>query len=144
MRRCTRRGRIWQGREPWRRSGRPRWPLFGPSSNKTARPSRERELGRARQKRAKEAEGLRTSLADRVVALATTEEQLQQEQVARQQAEAQLQQERTALAEARAALERERLAREEAQGQLQQEHAALEGARATLKQRDDEVSRLNG
>jgi hypothetical protein len=34
--------------------------------------------------------------------------------------------------------------REEAQGRLQQERAALEGAQATLKQRDDEVSRLNG
>jgi chromosome segregation ATPase len=36
------------------------------------------------------------------------------------------------------------LAREEALGQLQQERAALEGAQATLKQREDEVSRLNG
>jgi negative regulator of sigma E activity len=36
------------------------------------------------------------------------------------------------------------MAREEAQGRLQQEHTALEGAQATLKQRDDEVSRLNG
>jgi hypothetical protein len=34
--------------------------------------------------------------------------------------------------------------REEAQGRLQQERAALEGAQATLKQRDEEVSRLNG
>jgi hypothetical protein len=41
-------------------------------------------------------------------------------------------------------LERERLAREKALGQLQQERAALEGAQATLKQREDEVSRLNG
>jgi hypothetical protein len=102
---------------------------------------------RARQsqaeERAKEAEGLRTSLADKVAALATMEEQLRQEQVARQLAEAQLQQEQTALAEARAALERERLAREGALGRLQQECAALEGAQATLKQRDDEVSRLN-
>jgi hypothetical protein len=68
------------------------------------------------------------------------EEQLRQEQVARQRSEAQLQQERTALTGARATLEREHLGREEAQGQLQQERAALEGARATLKQRDDEVS----
>jgi chromosome segregation ATPase len=96
------------------------------------------------EEKAKEAEGLRTSLADKAAALATTEEQLRQEQVARHQAEAQLQQERTALAEARAALEREHLVREEAQGQLQQECAALEGAQATFKQRDDEVSRLNG
>jgi hypothetical protein len=38
-------------RGSWRRSGRPRWPLFRPNSSKTARPSRERELGRARLKR---------------------------------------------------------------------------------------------
>jgi chromosome segregation ATPase len=99
--------------------------------------------GRAEEK-AREAEELRTSLADKAASLATSENQLRQEQVARQQAEAQLQQERTALAEARATLELERLAREEAQGRLQQEHAAVEGAQATLKQRDDEVSRLNG
>jgi DNA repair exonuclease SbcCD ATPase subunit len=68
------------------------------------------------EEKAKEAEGLRTSLADKAAALATTEEQLRQEQVSRHQAEAQLQQERTALAEARAALEREHLVREEAQG----------------------------
>jgi hypothetical protein len=36
------------------------------------------------------------------------------------------------------------LAQEEALGQLQQERAALEGAQATLKQREHEVSRLNG
>jgi chromosome segregation ATPase len=60
--------------------------------------------------RAKEAEQLRTSLADKVASLASTEEQLQRERDARQQADAQLQQERTALDEARAALERERLA----------------------------------
>jgi predicted nucleic acid-binding Zn-ribbon protein len=41
-------------------------------------------------------------------------------------------------------LERQRMAREEALGQHQQERAALEGAQATLKQREDEVSRLNG
>jgi hypothetical protein len=39
-------------------------------------------------------------LADKVASLAMTEEQLRQEQVARQLAEAQLQQEWTALAEA--------------------------------------------
>jgi predicted nucleic acid-binding Zn-ribbon protein len=60
--------------------------------------------------RAKEAEQLRTSLADKVASLASIEEQLQQERDARQQADAQLQQERTALDEARATLERERLA----------------------------------
>jgi hypothetical protein len=36
------------------------------------------------------------------------------------------------------------LAWEEALGLLHQERAALEGAQATLKQREDEVSRLNG
>jgi chromosome segregation ATPase len=96
------------------------------------------------EEKAKEAEELRTSLADTVASLPTTEEQLRQERVTRQQAEAQIQQERTTLAEARAALEREHLAWEEVQGRLQQERAALEGAQATLKQRDDEVSRLNG
>jgi chromosome segregation ATPase len=62
------------------------------------------------EEKAKEAELLRTSLADRAASLASTEEQLQRERDARQQASAQLQQERAALAEARAALERERLA----------------------------------
>jgi hypothetical protein len=41
-------------------------------------------------------------------------------------------------------LERERLAREEVLGRLQQERTALEGAQDALKQREDEVSRLNG
>jgi chromosome segregation ATPase len=95
------------------------------------------------EEKAKEVEQLRTSLADKVASLASTEEQLRQERDACQQADAQLQQERTALAEARAALEREHLAREEAQGHLQQERVALEGAQATLKQRDEEVSRLD-
>jgi hypothetical protein len=36
------------------------------------------------------------------------------------------------------------LAWEEALGLLHQERVALEGAQATLKQREDEVSRLNG
>jgi septal ring factor EnvC (AmiA/AmiB activator) len=36
------------------------------------------------------------------------------------------------------------LAREEALGWLQQECTALEGVQAALKQREDEVSRLNG
>jgi DNA repair exonuclease SbcCD ATPase subunit len=95
------------------------------------------------EKKAKEAKGLRASLADKAAALVTTEEQLRQEQAVRQQAEAQLQQERASLVEARAALEREHLAREEALGRLQQERTALEGAQATLKQREDEVSKLN-
>jgi chromosome segregation ATPase len=133
------------GARSLRQSGRPRWPLFGPSSNKTPRPSREVRAWQSQaEKRAKEAEGLRTSLVDKAAALATTEEQLRLEQVVRQQVEAQLQQEGTALAEARAALERKHLAQEEAQGRLQKERAALEGAQATLEQQDDEVSRLNG
>jgi chromosome segregation ATPase len=45
------------------------------------------------EKRAKEAEEVRTSLADKAASLATTEKPLWQERVARQQAEAQLQQE---------------------------------------------------
>jgi hypothetical protein len=36
------------------------------------------------------------------------------------------------------------LVREEALGQLRQERTMLEGAQATLKEREDEVSRLNG
>jgi exonuclease VII small subunit len=36
------------------------------------------------------------------------------------------------------------MAREEALGQLQRERAALKEARATLKQREEEVSKLNG
>jgi hypothetical protein len=42
------------------------------------------------EEKAKEAEGLRTTLADKAAALATAEEQLCQEQAARQQAETQL------------------------------------------------------
>jgi hypothetical protein len=76
------------------------------------------EGARAWQSQAKEAEGLRTTLADKAAALAAAEEQLRQEQAARQQAETQLQQERAALAEAQAALERERLVREEALDRL--------------------------
>jgi chromosome segregation ATPase len=96
------------------------------------------------EEKAKEVEELRANLADKAASLASMEEQLRQERDARQQAEAQLQQERATLAEARADLECERLAREEAQGLLQRERATLEGAQATLKQRDEEVSRLNG
>jgi chromosome segregation ATPase len=83
-------------------------------------------------------------VAEKAATLASAEEQLQQERAARQQVEDQFQQERAALIEAWAALERERLAREEAQGRLQQERTALKGAQATHKQRDDDVSRLNG
>jgi chromosome segregation ATPase len=63
------------------------------------------------EEKAKEAEELWISLADKAASLATTEEQLRQERVARQQAEAQLQQEETNLAEAHATLEHEHLAR---------------------------------
>jgi chromosome segregation ATPase len=94
--------------------------------------------------RAKEAEELKVSLADKVAAVVAAEGQLRQEHAARQEAESQLQQERAALAEARAALERERSAHEEVLGQVQQEPAALKGARASLKEREDEVSRLDG
>jgi chromosome segregation ATPase len=96
------------------------------------------------EERAKEVEELRTTLADKATALAVAEEQLRQEQAARQQAETQLQQERAALTEAQAALEREHLAREEVLSRLQQERTALEGARAALEQREDEASKLNG
>jgi DNA repair exonuclease SbcCD ATPase subunit len=96
------------------------------------------------EEKAKEAEGLRTTLSDKAAALTVAEEQLHHEQAARQQAEAQLQQERAALTDERAALERERLAREEVLGRLQQEHTALEGAQATLKQWEDEALKLNG
>jgi chromosome segregation ATPase len=96
------------------------------------------------EERAKEAEGLRMTLADKAAALAAAEEQLRQEGATRQEVETQLQQERAALAEARAALEQERLAREEALGRLEQERTALDGAQAALKQREDEASKLNG
>jgi hypothetical protein len=110
------------------------------------------------EEKAKEAEELKASLADKAAAVVAAEEQLrqeraarqetegqlQQERAARQEAEGQLQQEQAALVEAWVALERERLAREKALGQLQQERAVLEGARAYLKEREDEVSRLDG
>jgi hypothetical protein len=52
------------------------------------------------EERAKEAEGLTTTLADKAAALAAAEEQLRQEQATHQQAETQLQQERAAPTEA--------------------------------------------
>jgi chromosome segregation ATPase len=82
------------------------------------------------EERAKEAEELKANLADKAAAVVAVEEQLRQEHAARQEAEGQLQRERAALVEARAALEQER--------------AALEGAQASLKEREDEVSRLDG
>jgi chromosome segregation ATPase len=68
------------------------------------------------EERAKETEQLRTNLVSKVASLATTEEQLRQEQSALQQAKTRLQKERSALKEAQATLEREHLAREEVQG----------------------------
>jgi hypothetical protein len=82
------------------------------------------------EQRAKEAEEMKAALAAKVVAVATTEEQLRQERAARQEAEVQLQQERAALADARSALEQER--------------AALERAQKSLEERDAEVSKLDG
>jgi hypothetical protein len=73
---------------------------------------------------------LKAALAAKAVAVVAAEEQLQQECAARQEAEGHLQQERAALVDARAALERER--------------ATLEGARTLLKEREDEVSKLDG
>jgi hypothetical protein len=96
------------------------------------------------EEKAKEAEGLRTTLASKAAVLAAAEEWLRQEGATRQQAETQLQQEQAALAESWAALERESVARQEALGRLQQERTVLEGAQAALKQREDEASRLNG
>jgi hydroxylamine reductase (hybrid-cluster protein) len=78
--------------------------------------------------KAKEAEELRTSAAEKAASLVLAEEQLRQERVAGQQAENQLQRERAAIVEAQATLKREHLAREEVQGRLQQERTALEGA----------------
>jgi hypothetical protein len=85
---------------------------------------------REAEERAKEAEELKASLAAKAAAVVAAEEQLRQERATRHEAEGQLQQERAALAEARTALERE--------------HAALEGAQASLKEREDEVSKLDG
>jgi hypothetical protein len=73
---------------------------------------------------------LKAALAAKAAAVVAAEEQLRQERVARQEAEGQLQQERAAHVEARTALERE--------------HAAFEGAQASLKEREDEVSKLDG
>jgi hypothetical protein len=78
-------------------------------------------------------------LANKAAAVVAAKEQLRQERAARQEAESQLQQERAALVEARATLERERATREEVLGQLQQEVV-----RASLKEREDEVSKLDG
>jgi mannitol/fructose-specific phosphotransferase system IIA component len=73
---------------------------------------------------------LKDALAAKAAAVVAAEEQLQQKRAACQGAEGQLQQERAALVEARSALERE--------------HTALEGAQASLKEREDELSKLDG
>jgi hypothetical protein len=73
---------------------------------------------------------LKASLSAKAAAVVAAEEQLQQKRAARQGAEGQLQQERAAVVEARSALERE--------------HTALAGAQASLKEREDELSKLDG
>jgi chromosome segregation ATPase len=73
---------------------------------------------------------LRAALAAKAAAVVAPEEQLQQERAARQGGEGQLQQERAALVEARSVLEWER--------------TALAGAQASLKEREDELSKLDG
>jgi chromosome segregation ATPase len=95
-----------------------------------AQQSQAEERARTAEQKAKEADELKAALDAKVAALATAEDQVQQECVARQEAESQLQQERTALADARSALEQERTAREAAQ--------------KSLEERDAEVSRLEG
>jgi predicted nucleic acid-binding Zn-ribbon protein len=95
-----------------------------------SRRSQAEERAREAEGRAKEAEELKVALAAKAAAVVAAEEQLRQERATHQEAEGQLQQERAALVDARAALERER--------------AALEGARTSLKEREDEVSKLDG
>jgi chromosome segregation ATPase len=88
------------------------------------------ERAREAEQKAKEAEELKVALTAKVTAVVAAEEQLRQERAARQEAEGQLQQERATLVDDRTALERE--------------HAALERAQASLKEREDEVSKLDG
>jgi hypothetical protein len=85
---------------------------------------------REAEERAKEAEELKAALAAKAAAVVAPEEQLRLERAACQEVEGQLQQVRAALVDARAALE--------------WEHAALEGVRTSLKEREDEVSKLDG
>jgi chromosome segregation ATPase len=92
--------------------------------------SQAEERVREAKPKAKEAEELKAALATKAAAVVAAEEQLQQERAARQGAEGQLQQERAALVEARSALERER--------------TTLAGAQASLKEREDELSKLDG
>jgi uncharacterized coiled-coil protein SlyX len=95
-----------------------------------AQQSQAEERARAAEQKAKEADELKATLDAKVAALATAEDLLQQERIARQGVEGQLQQERTALVDARSALERERAARETAQ--------------KLLEARDADVSKLEG
>jgi predicted nucleic acid-binding Zn-ribbon protein len=95
-----------------------------------SRRSQAEERAREAEGRAKEAKELKAAFATKAVVVVAAEEQLRQDRAARQEAEGQLQQERAALVDARAALEWER--------------AALEGARTSLKEREDEVSKLDG
>jgi predicted nucleic acid-binding Zn-ribbon protein len=95
-----------------------------------SRRSQAEERAREAEQKAKEAEELKAALSAKVAAVAAAEVQLRQERAARQEAEGQLQQERAALVDARTTLERE--------------HAALKRAQASLKERENEVSKLNG
>jgi hypothetical protein len=95
-----------------------------------SRRSQAEERTREAEQKAKEAEELKAALATMAAAVVAAVEQLREERAARQEAEGQLQQEWAALVDARTALERE--------------HAALERAQASLKEREDEVSKLNG
>jgi chromosome segregation ATPase len=95
-----------------------------------AQQSQAEERARAAEQKAKEADELMAALDAKVAALATAEDQLQQERTTRQGAEGQLQQERVALADARSVLERERTAREAEQKSLDErnvEFSKLEG-----------------
>jgi hypothetical protein len=67
----------------------------GPRGSRGARPWQSQA-----EEKAKEAEGLRTTLAGKAAALTAAEEQLRQEGAARQHAETQLQQEQATLVEA--------------------------------------------
>jgi hypothetical protein len=100
-----------------------------------AQQSQAEERVRAAERRAKEADELKTTLDAKVVALAIVEDRLLQERTARQGAEGQLQQERAALVNARSALKRERTAREAAQKSLEERNAEfskLEGKLVVL------------
>jgi hypothetical protein len=100
-----------------------------------AQQSHTEERARAAEQKTKEADELKATLDAKVAALATVEDQLQQERTARQGAEGKLQQEQTALADARSALERERTAREAAQKSLEErnvEFSKLEGELVVL------------